>query len=102
LSNYHKLLGRDDIDSAVVATPNKFHCGISKAFLEAGKNVLCEKPVTKTVEEAKILVEAAKKSKGFFKTGSNHRYFPNVQKEKELLDRNKIGRIIFARATSLF
>jgi len=97
LSDHRKLLGRDDIDSVVVAVPNKYHCEISKAFLEAGKNVLCEKPVTKTVEEAKELVEAAKKSKAFFKTGSNHRYFPNVQKAKELLDQNKIGRPIFAR-----
>jgi predicted dehydrogenase len=96
-SDYHDLLKRDDIDSVIVATPNKYHCEISKAFLEAGKNVLCEKPVTKTIEEANVLVEAAKKSKAFFKTGSNHRYFPNVQKAKELIDQNKIGRIIFAR-----
>jgi UDP-N-acetylglucosamine 3-dehydrogenase len=96
-SDYRKLMERDDIDSVVVATPNKYHCEISKAFLEAGKNVLCEKPITKTLEEAKELVEAAKKSKAFFKTGSNHRYFPNVQKAKELLDQNKIGRIVFAR-----
>jgi UDP-N-acetylglucosamine 3-dehydrogenase len=96
-SDYRKILDRDDIDSVIVATPNKFHCEISKAFLDAGKNVLCEKPVTKTVEEAQILVEAAKKSKGFFKTGSNHWYFPNVQKAKELLDQKKIGKLIFAR-----
>lgn len=96
-SDYHKLLDRDDIDSVIVATPNKFHCEISKAFLDADKNVLCEKPVTTTVEEAEIILEAANKSKGFFKTGSNHRYFPNVQKAKELLDQNKIGRLIFAR-----
>ena len=96
-SDYHDLLERDDVDSVIVATPNKYHCEISKAFLEADKNVLCEKPVTTTVEESQILVETSKKSKGFFKTGSNHRYFPNVQKAKELIDQNKIGRIIFAR-----
>jgi predicted dehydrogenase len=96
-SDYHKLLEHDDIDSVIVATPNKYHCEISEAFLEAGKNVLCEKPITRNLEEAKKLVEAAKKSKAFFKTGSNHRYFPNVQKAKELLDQNKIGRLIFAR-----
>jgi len=96
-SDYRDLLERDDIDTAVVATPNKYHCEISKAFLNANKNVMCEKPITKTIEEAKEIDEAAKKSKAFFKTGSNHRYFPNVQKAKELIDQNKIGRIIFAR-----
>ncbi len=96
-SDYRDLLERDDIDTAIVATPNKYHCEISKAFLTSGKNVMCEKPITQTVEEAKEIVETVEKSKKFFKTGSNHRYFPNVQKAKELIDQNKIGRIIFAR-----
>ncbi|MEO0294168.1 MAG: Gfo/Idh/MocA family oxidoreductase [candidate division WOR-3 bacterium] len=95
--DYREILSRDDIDSVIVATPNKYHCEISKAFLSVGKNVLCEKPITRTVEEAQELVETVKTSKAFFKTGSNHRYFPNVQKAKELIEQNKIGRIIFAR-----
>jgi predicted dehydrogenase len=54
---------RDDrVDLVTVATPNATHFEISKAFLEAGFNVLCEKPMTVTVDEAEELVKVAAKS----------------------------------------
>ncbi|MFM2367690.1 MAG: hypothetical protein RIR95_2298, partial [Pseudomonadota bacterium] len=52
----------DRVDLVTVATPNSTHYEISKAFLEAGFNVLCEKPLTVTEEEAQDLVLTARKS----------------------------------------
>ena len=52
----------DRVQLVTVATPNSTHHQISKAFMEAGFHVLCEKPMTMTVEEAKDLVEVSRKT----------------------------------------
>jgi len=97
VADYQKIVGRKDIDCVIVATPNKFHAPVSIAALEAGKHVICEKPLARNAEEAKAMVEAAAKNKVFLKTGSNLRYFSNVRKAKELLERGAIGEPLFIR-----
>jgi len=96
-TNYRKAVKRDDVDCVIVATPNKFHAPITIAALEAGKHVICEKPLARTPKEAQAMVDAAKKNKVFLKTGSNLRYFSNVRKAKELIDKKAIGRPLFIR-----
>lgn len=96
-TDYRKAVKRKDVDCFVVATPNKFHAPISIAALDAGKHVICEKPLARTFEEALSMVEAAKRNKVFLKTGSNLRYFSNVKKAKELVDGEKIGKPLFIR-----
>lgn len=96
-TDYSKAVRRDDVDCVVVATPNKFHAPITIAALEAGKHVICEKPLARTVEEASAMVEAAKRNKVFLKTGSNLRYFSNVKKAKELVGSGAIGEPLFVR-----
>ncbi len=95
--DYHKVVKRDDVDCVVVATPNKFHAPITIAALDAGKHVICEKPLARNVEEARAMVRAAKRNKVFLKTGSNLRYFSNVKKAKELVDGGVIGKPLFVR-----
>jgi len=89
---------RDDVDCVIVATPNKFHAPITIAALENKKHVLCEKPLARNPTEAKEMVNTASKNGVFLKTGSNHRYFPNVLKARELIDKNAIGKLLFLRA----
>ena len=96
-TDYLEAVRRDDVDCVVVATPNKFHAPITVAALEAGKHVICEKPLARTPNEAREMVEAAKRNKVFLKTGSNLRYFSNVKKAKELIEGNVIGKPIFIR-----
>ncbi len=65
--DWHEMLagevGREDrVDLVTVATPNSTHFEITKSFLEAGFNVLCEKPMTMTVEEGEEIVKIAEKS----------------------------------------
>jgi predicted dehydrogenase len=86
-----------NLDCVVVCTPNKMHPEIVTKALEHDRHVLCEKPLARNAEEARIMVNAAKKSKAFLKTGSNHRYFPNVIKAMELINTGYIGDPIFLR-----
>ncbi len=96
-TDYLKGVGRDDVDCVVVATPNKYHAPISIAALEAKKHVICEKPLARNPEEARAMIEAARRNGVFLKTGSNLRYFSNVRKAKELIDGGAIGKPLFVR-----
>jgi len=87
------------VDCVLVCTPNVMHPKVVIKSLENGKDVLCEKPLARNVTEAQAMVDAAKKSEGFLKTGSNHRYFPNVARAFELIDAKKIGEPIFFRGS---
>ena len=95
--DWEKAVGRPDVDFVVVSVPNKFHNPIATEALKLGKHVWCEKPLARNPEEAFNIVRAAAKTERFLKVGSNLRYFPSVQKAKELLDSFAIGEVLFLR-----
>lgn len=74
-----------DIDTVYVAVPNNLHFEFAKKSLEAGKNVIIEKPMTTTYEEALKLSELARKKKLFIFEAITTLYFPNYKKIKELV-----------------
>ena len=85
---------RDDrIDLVTVATPNSTHFEITKAFLEAGFNVLCEKPMTMTVEEAKDLVEVSKKTGQICAVNYGYTGYPMVRQMRSMLENGDLGAI---------
>lgn len=88
------LLSDKAIDVVAVCVPNKFHMPITVGALNAGKHVLCEKPLARNVAEAQQMVEAAKKAGKLLKTGSNHRYFSSVQKAYEIVKNGAIGNAV--------
>ena len=96
-SGWEKLLKCPDVDCVVVSVPNKFHHDVCIAALRTGKHVFCEKPLARNPVEAQEIVEELQRSQGSLKVGSNLRYFPSVLKAKELLDEDRIGKILFAR-----
>lgn len=96
-SGWERLVSCSDIDCVVVSVPNKFHHDVCIAALQTGKHVFCEKPLARNPLEAQEIMEAAQRSRGFLKVGSNLRYFPSVLKAKELLDDHSIGELLFAR-----
>lgn len=96
-ADYREAIKRSDLDCVIVATPNKFHAPITIASLNAGKHVICEKPLARNSEEARAMVEAAERNMVFLKTGSNLRYFSNVKKAKEIVDSGLIGEPLFVR-----
>lgn len=76
-------------DAIIVTTPNTRHVELAIAAAEAGKHVLCEKPMATKLNDAKRVLEAAKRSNAVFQVGHNRRYAPVYQKLKELLSEDR-------------
>lgn len=95
--DWREAVARPDVEIVIVSTPTKFHAEIAVAALEAGKHVLCEKPLGRTVEEAKRIVEAARRGRGTLKTGFNYRQMAHVQKAKDLIEAGGLGPLYFLR-----
>ncbi|HET9393763.1 MAG TPA: Gfo/Idh/MocA family oxidoreductase [Candidatus Rubrimentiphilum sp.] len=96
---WRKIVNDPDIDVVVAATPNAFLEEIAVAALGAGKHVLIEKPMGRSLSEAERIYAAAQRSKGLLKIGFNHRYHPGISKARELLAEGHIGELINIRAT---
>lgn len=88
--DYNELLN-SDIDTVYVALPNNLHFEFSKKALEANKNVIIEKPMTSTYEQALILGDLARERKLFIFEAITNQYLPNYKKIKELIP--KLGNI---------
>jgi predicted dehydrogenase len=98
LADWHGAISNPDIQVVIVATPTKFHSEVTVAALEAGKHVLCEKPLGRNVQEAERMVSAAQFSERLLKTGFNYRYMPHVQKAKELIGTGQLGPLYLVRS----
>jgi predicted dehydrogenase len=96
-SDWTQMVRRDDVDAVVVCTPTKFHVDVAIAALKAGKHVLCEKPLGRTVDEARRMFELARASGRVLKTGFNYRHMAHVRKAKELLEAGVLGSLHFLR-----
>ncbi len=85
VTDYREILG--DVDAVSIVTPTCTHYEIAKFFLENGKDVLLEKPMTSTVEEANKLVEISEKNGNIFQIGHLERFNPAVMACKEYIDK---------------
>ena len=92
-SSQEELLADERIDFVVVATPNDFHHDIVIAALEAGKNVMSEKPVTMSSESLDDMIKASERTGKFFTVHQNRRYDPDYLTVKRLYDENTLGKI---------
>jgi predicted dehydrogenase len=97
-TNWEEVVGRDDVQLVIVSTSNDAHAPVSIAAMERGKHVLCEKPLARNPEEARQMVETARRYNVKLKTGFNHRFHHQVQKARELYEAGAIGELIFIRA----
>lgn len=97
VKTWQEILQRTDVDSIIICTPPHVHAEISIAALKAGKNVLCEKPLCRTIKEAEDMLKTARETKRVLKCGFNHRHHPAIWEAKRLLDRGDLGRPMFAR-----
>ncbi|MDO6590173.1 gfo/Idh/MocA family oxidoreductase [Loktanella sp. D2R18] len=84
---------KDRVDLVTVATPNASHFEITKAFLEGGFNVLCEKPMTMTVEEGETIVEIAKKTGQICAVNYGYSGYSLVRHMKVMIARGDIGKV---------
>lgn len=99
--DYRKLLSESDIDIIYVCTPNRSHSEISVAALEAGKHVLCEKPMAINYEEAKKMIEASEKSGKLLTIGYQNRYRADSTYLKAECEKGTLGEVYYAKAKAI-
>jgi predicted dehydrogenase len=100
-TDWRKLVERKDIDLIDICTPNNTHAEIAIAAAQAGKMILCEKPLAMNGPEALKMVEAVEKAKVPNMVWYNYRRVPAVTFAKHLIDEGKLGRIFHYRAKFL-
>lgn len=100
-TDWKVLIGRDDIDAVDICTPNNMHAEIAIAAAEAGKMILCEKPLARTLAEAKPMVDAIEKAGVKNTVWYNYRRIPAVTLAKQVIDSGKLGRIFHYRSNFL-
>jgi predicted dehydrogenase len=89
---------KDRIDLVTVATPNSTHYQITKAFLNAGINVLCEKPMTVTVEEAEDIVATARNSGAICAVNYGYSGYALVRHMRAMVARGDLGKVRLIKA----
>ena len=100
-SDWRRLIERDDIDAIDICTPNNMHAEIALAAAEAGKMVLCEKPLSMTAEEGEKMVAAVEAKDLPNMVWYNYRFVPAVTLAKQIVEEGKLGRIFHYRANFL-
>ena len=100
-TDWRKLVDRKDIDAIDICTPNDTHAEIAIAAAQAGKMVLCEKPLARTLKEALPMVEAVERAGVANTVWYNYRRVPAVTLAKQLIDEGRLGKIFHYRANFL-
>lgn len=103
-TDWQALIARDDVQLVDICTPGDSHAEIAIAALEAGKHVLCEKPLANTVAEAEAMAEAAERASArgqIAMVGFNYRKVPAITYARKLIAEGRIGTLRHVRATYL-
>ncbi|HOZ46804.1 MAG TPA: Gfo/Idh/MocA family oxidoreductase [Candidatus Hydrogenedentes bacterium] len=91
--DFREVVERDDIDAVVVSTPDHWHVPVALAAVKAGKDVYCEKPLTLTIREGRVLSDTVKRYGCIFQTGSEFRAQANFHHAAELVRNGRIGEL---------
>ncbi|WP_435218570.1 Gfo/Idh/MocA family protein [Streptomyces sp. bgisy034] len=101
-TDWRELIARDDIHLVDICTPGDSHAEIAVAALDAGKHVLCEKPLANTVAEAEAMVAAAARNPGrIAMVGFNYRRTPAISLAQALIEAGRLGTLRHIRLTYL-
>ena len=98
-SDYRALLARDDIQSVDVALHNRLHAPITIVALEAGKNVYCEKPMSWAYQEARRMLEAARRCNRMLHIQLSTLYLPEARAAKRMIDAGLLGDLYYAKSS---
>lgn len=84
---------KDGIEAVAIVTPNHVHYAAAKEFLKRGIHVICDKPLTSTLPDARKLVAAAEKSKALFILTHNYTGYPMARQAKDMIAKGELGKI---------
>jgi predicted dehydrogenase len=102
VSTYEELLAREDIDAIYNPLPNHLHAEWSIRAAEAGKHVLCEKPLALTLDEVDQMMAAAKKHKVVIAEAFMYKHHPQTLKVLELIEQETIGELLLIKGAFTF
>lgn len=97
--NCEDMFRNEKIDIACVLVPTRYHRDIVEKAAINGVNVLCEKPMSITLEDAKYMIDICKKNNVKLAYGASFRYLPTILKAKEIIDQGKLGNIMLMMET---
>ena len=100
-TDWHKLLEDDRVQLFDNGSSNDMHAAPSIAAAQAGKHVFCEKPLARTAEEAKTMLDAVRTAGVKHMVAFNYRFVPAIRQTRELIDRGLLGKIYHFRAVYL-
>lgn len=98
-TDYRRMLERTDIDVVTICTPSGLHASMAIDALEAGKHVLCEKPMALSLADADRMIAAARATGRKLCIVLQNRYNPPMQDLRHALDTGKLGRLLLGNAT---
>jgi predicted dehydrogenase len=101
--DFHELLDRQDIDAVLIATGPNWHCTMAMEAAKAGKDMYCEKPVTKNIAQSLILAETIKRTGRVFQAGTQRRNLPHFAFACDLARSGKLGKLtkVFAHPAGM-
>ena len=100
-TDYNELVAMPELDAVSVCTPNNFHAPPSIAALEAGKHVICEKPIAGNAIDGQAMVDAQKASGKVLQIGLQSRFNAGARTLRKLYDDGFFGDIYYARAMAM-
>lgn len=100
-TDWHKLVADKDVDIVDNCAPPYLHEEACVAAAEAGKNLICEKPMARNAKEAKNMLDAARKAKVAHMVGYNYRFMPATALAKQIIAEGRLGRLYYYRGSYL-
>lgn len=97
-TRFEELLGDDEVQAIDICTPNFLHAPMAMSALEAGKHVLCERPLARSADEAAAMLKAAKKSDRILMCAVQHRFREDAQLLRKFVQNGDLGDIFLAKA----
>lgn len=98
VKDYKELVDDKNVDAVIIVTPDQLHLEMTKAFLEAGKHVLCEKPMALNMEECEEMMRIQRKTGNMLMIGQVCRCTPAFILAKEIVDSGRIGKLFFVES----
>ena len=95
-TNFDEMIAKEDLDAVSIALPTYLHSEYTVKALDAGLNVLCEKPMAMNLEDCEKMIAAAEKSGKVLQIGHCIRFWPEYAKAKQLIDSGEYGKVLSA------